>query len=68
MTNNLTESGIGDIMWAFELSGISPARLAKLAKDIPGAFNLGRGIQGWRFRKDEFMRWLDVRIKSGPII
>jgi len=61
----LSEDDIGDLIWAFNVSGIPTSKLATYAKagKIQGAWNLGQGIRGWRFRKREFMAWLEARAK-----
>lgn len=64
LKERLTEADIGDILWAFEISGISTSKLQKLARDIPGAFNLSRGPRGWRFRKAEFLKWMEERLTT----
>lgn len=65
-TKTLNENEIGDLLWAFETCGLTTTKLTRLAKNgaIPGAFNLGRGPRGWRFRKPEFLAWLSEQTKQ----
>lgn len=60
MKQELRESDIGTLVWAFEISGLTTTTIVKLAKsgEIPGAWNLSKGPRGWRFRKSEFLAWM----------
>lgn len=60
MNSELEADDVKDLEWAVRITGLTDHKLAKLAKNglIPGAFNLSRSSQGWRFSEPKFMAWL----------